>query len=118
MNASEESILTQTLALLPPLLIFGRTKCFDTDVINGTGIDTAQYNDFVMPMYSLIEYSDNYSKTWRSLWQYFKDKPDNNLAGSESFKSKIKITRKTPIDGNTKDIEIIVPLKYLSNLLT
>ena len=63
MNASEESILTQTLALLPPLLIFGKTKCFDTDVINGTGIDTAQYNDFVMPMYSLIEYSDNYSKT-------------------------------------------------------
>ena len=28
-----------------------------------------------MPMYDLIEYSDNYSKTSRSLWQYFRDKP-------------------------------------------
>ena len=34
---------------------------------------------------------------------------------SESFKSKIKITGKTPAYGNTKDVEIIVPLKYLSN---
>ena len=34
---------------------------------------------------------------------------------SESFKSKIKITGKTPAAGNTKDVEIIVPLKYLSN---
>ena len=33
----------------------------------------------------------------------------------ESFKSKIKITGKTPDDGNTKNVEIIVPLKYLSN---
>ena len=34
---------------------------------------------------------------------------------SESFKSKVKITGKNPNDGNTKDVEIIVPLKYLSN---
>ena len=34
---------------------------------------------------------------------------------SESFKSKVKITGKTPNNGNTKDVEIIVPLKYLSN---
>ena len=34
---------------------------------------------------------------------------------SESFKSKIKITGKTLAAGNTKDVEIIVPLKYLSN---
>ena len=37
------------------------------------------------------------------------------MAGSESFKSKVKITEKTPDDGNTKNVEIIVPLKYLSN---
>ena len=29
--------------------------------------------------------------------------------------SKVKITGKTPADGNTKDVEIIVPLRYLSN---
>ena len=36
-------------------------------------------------------------------------------AQSKSFKFKIKITGKTPAAGNTKDVEIIVPLKYLSN---
>ena len=49
------------------------------------------------------------------LWQYYKDEPYDNLAYSESFKSKVKITGNTPADGNTKDVEIIVPLKYLSN---
>ena len=37
------------------------------------------------------------------------------IEDSESFKSKIKITGKTPNNGNVKDIEIIVPLKYSSN---
>ena len=41
--------------------------------INNTDIDTARDIDNVMPMYNLIEYSDNYSKTSRSLWQYYKD---------------------------------------------
>ena len=66
-------------------------------------------------MYNLIEYSDNYWKTSGGLWQYYKDEPNDNLADSESFKSKVKITGKTPDDGNTKDVEIIVPLKHLSN---
>ena len=71
-----------------------------------------------MPMYNLIEYSDNYAKTTGSLRQYCKDIParndnnaiiifeDNNL--TDSFN--IKVTK----DG-TKDVEIMVPLKYLSN---
>ena len=67
-----------------------------------------------MPIYNLIEYSDNYSKTSGSLWQYYKDDPNDNIANSESFKSKIKITGKPHDDGNMKDVEIIVPLKYLS----
>ena len=37
------------------------------------------------------------------------------IEDSESFKSKIKITGKTPNNGNVKDVEIIVPLKYSSN---
>ena len=68
-----------------------------------------------MPMYNLIEYSDNYSKTSGSLWQYCKDEPSDNLPNSESFKFKVNITGNTPADGNTKDVEIIVPLKYFSN---
>ena len=68
-----------------------------------------------MPMYNLIEYSDNYSKTSGSLWQYYKDEPNDNLADSTSFKSKIKIIGSTSAGGNTKDVKIIVSLKYLSN---
>ena len=78
-------------------------------------MNNAKDIDIVMPMYNLIEYSDNYAKTTGSLWQYFRDKPDDNLADSESFKSKIKITGKTPNDDSEKDVEITVPLKYLSN---
>ena len=47
--------------------------------------------------------------------QYYRDEPNDNLADSESFKSKIKITGKTPNNGNEKDVEIMVPLKYFSN---
>ena len=68
-----------------------------------------------MSMYNLIEYSDSYSKPSGSLWQYYKDEPNDNIADSESYKSKVKITGKTPADRKTKNFEIIVPLKYLSN---
>ena len=64
-----------------------------------------------MPMYNFIEYSNNYSKTAGSLWQYYKDGLNDNIANSESFKFKAKITGKTPNNGSTKDVEIIVPLK-------
>ena len=89
------------------------TKCISR--INNTDIDNAHDIDIVMPMYNLIEYSDNYSKTSGSLWQYYKDDPNDNLANSESFKFKVKTIGNTPNDGNTKESEIMVPLKYLSN---
>ena len=79
--------------------------------INNTEIDNANDIDIVMPMYNLIEYSDNYSKTSGSLLRYYKDEPNDNLADSESCKSKIKITGNTPAGGNTKDVELIMPLK-------
>ena len=44
-----------------------------------------------------------------NLWEYYKNEPNDNLAGSESFKSKMKITGNTPADVNTKDVEMIVP---------
>ena len=44
-----------------------------------------------MPMYNLIEYSDSYSKTSRSLWQYYRDDPNDNITQSESFKHKTKM---------------------------
>ena len=89
------------------------TKCMSR--INNKDIDNAQDIDIVTPMYKLIEHSDNYSKTSGSFCQNYKDELNANIAYSESFKSKVKITRKNPADRNTKDVEIIVPLKYLSN---
>ena len=77
-----------------------------------------------MPMYNLIEYSDNYSKTSVSLWQYCKDIPavDNNNAIvnfvennlTDSFNFKVKMIDQTRDDG-IKNVEIMVTLKYLSN---
>ena len=92
--------------------------------INNTQVDNDKDIDIVMSMYNLIEYSNNYSKTFGSLWQYCKDIPavdnnnaivnftDNNLTDSLNFK--VKMTGQTGDDG-TKNIEIMVPLKYLSN---
>ena len=67
--------------------------------INNAEIDNAKDIDIVLSIYNLIEYIDNYSG---SLWQYYKDETNDNLADSELFKSKIKITGNTPADGNTK----------------
>ena len=69
--------------------------------INNTQID-AKDIDVVMPMYNVIEYSDNYSKTSCSLSQYYRDEPALTNAGtfanfpsnSASFKFKQKITEK------------------------
>ena len=52
------------------------TNCISE--INNTQIDNAKDIDIVMPMYNLIEYSDNYAKTTGSLWQYCKDIPARN----------------------------------------
>ena len=87
-------------------------------------IHNAEYIDIVMPMYKLIEYSDNYSKTSGGLWQYCKEIPAvndndnivdfNGANANNSFNFKTKITGKTNNDGRI-DVEIMVPLKYLSN---
>ena len=99
------------------------TNCISE--INNTQIDNAKDIDIVMPMYNLIEYSDNYAKTAGSLWQYCKDIParnnNNAIANftrgnlSDSFIFKVKFRGQTGDDG-TKDVEIIIPLKYLSNI--
>ena len=62
-----------------------------------------------MLMHNLIEYSDNYSKTSGSLWQYYKDVPAvddqddiedfDGANATDSFNFKTKITRKTNYDG-------------------
>ena len=55
-----------------------------------------------MVMNDLILYSDNYLKISGSLWQCYRDKPNDNMTKSESFISKIKITGNTPNSDNKK----------------
>ena len=93
--------------------------------INNTQVDNAKDIDIVIPMYNLLQYSDNYSKTCGSLWQYCKDIPavyynnamvnfvENHLTDSFSFKA--KMAGQTGNNGR-KSVEIMVPLIYLSNL--
>ena len=97
------------------------TNCISE--INNTQVYNAKDIDIVIPMYNLIEYSDNYAK--ESLWQDCKDISavdnnnnaivnfaENNLP--DSFNFKVKVTGQTGDDG-TKNVETMVPLKYLSN---
>ena len=93
--------------------------------INNNRIDNDKYIDTVMPMYNLIKYSDNYSKTSGSIWQYCKEIPavDNSANivdfnrgnATDSFNFKTKITGQTDNDGRIDNVEIMVPLKYLGN---
>ena len=99
------------------------TNCISK--INNTQIVNAEYIDIVMPMYNLIEYSDKYSKTSGSLWQYCKEIPAVKSEGNivdfdeanaiDSFNFKTKITGQTNDDGRIDNVKIMVPSKYQSN---
>ena len=78
-----------------------------------------------MPMYNLSEYSDNYSDTSGSLWQFKRDEssvnndgnPDNvSTANSTSLKYKSSFFKSLTTDDNGvfKNVKIAVPVEYLS----
>ena len=96
--------------------------------INDEHVETAESLDIIMPMYNLIEYSDNYADSSGSLYQFKRDEsPMNNaenpnnvaLDNSTSFKYKASLLGKAAdADGNNrslKNTKIVLPLKYLSN---
>ena len=99
------------------------TKCITH--INDEHVDNADNLDIIMPMYNLIEYSDNYSDTSGSLWQFKRDEPNMNnrnpsnvaTVDSSSFKYKSTFFKslRAADNGLFKDVKIAVPLKYLSN---
>ena len=78
-----------------------------------------------MPMYNLIEYSNNYSDTSGSLWKFKRDEvpandADLSINNSQSFRDKTALLEKTANDVNNtnssvKDAKKVAPLKYLSN---
>ena len=78
-----------------------------------------------MPIYNLIDYSDTFVETSGSLYQYYRDEPALNDNGNITdlpndnnnrtlFKYKQQTTGQTRNNG-TKDVQIMVPLKYLRN---
>ena len=91
--------------------------------INDEHVDTAENLNIVMPMYNLIEYSDNYQDSSALFYQYKRDEPpddiENNLAqnNSTSFDYKIKLLGDPEANNNIArlNVKIVVPLKYLSN---
>ena len=96
------------------------TKC--NLEINDEHVDTAENLDIVMPMYNLIEYSDDYQDSSATLYQYKRAEPqddiNNNLTGSLTVKYKVKLLGNPVVDNNvaTLNVKVVVPLKYLSNL--
>ena len=62
--------------------------------INKTQVDNVKDLDVAIPVYNLVEYSNNYSKTSGALWPHCKEEPDDDMTSSKSFKSKVKTTRK------------------------
>ena len=89
--------------------------------------DTIKY-DIVMPMYNLIEYSDNYQDSSATLYQYKRDEPPEDDAvadftanNSDSLKYKTKLLGNvTEVAGDAAgarklNVKVVVPLKYLSN---
>ena len=97
------------------------TKC--NLEINDEHVDTAENLDIVMPMYNLIEYSDNYQDSSATLYQYKRDEPPANLANnlatntSSSFEYKVNLLGNPVVVNNVAklNVKIVVPLKYLSN---
>ena len=92
--------------------------------INDEHIDTAENLDIVMPMYNLIEYSDNYQDSSAALYQYKRDEPpeanaidDLTVDNSNYFKYKVSLLGNPVVGDNIakRSVKVVVPLKYLSN---
>ena len=87
--------------------------------INDEHVEKAEDLNIVMPMYNLLEYSDNYQNSTGSPYQFKKDEPpdDNANVGNNttSLVYKSKLIKGTD-NNNVNNVKLVVPLKYVSNL--
>ena len=86
--------------------------------INDEHVEKAEDLDIVIPMYNLLEYSDNYQDSTGSLYQFKRDEPPDDNANvandTRSLVHKSKLISGT--DGNNvNNVKLVVPLKYVSN---
>ena len=68
------------------ILIFNSNAPFRSCItkINSKFIDNAEDFDIAMSMYNLLEYSDNYSLTLKSLWNYYRDEMNDDANDSNA----------------------------------
>ena len=105
-------------------MVFKKNAPFINSIskINGIKVDNAEDLDVVIPVYNLLEYSENYKKTTGSLWNYYRDEPSSgtdanniihSILNSESFDSKANFMENGETQNNlTKnDVKTVVPLK-------
>ena len=88
--------------------------------IDGTLADKTNFINNTMPMYNLIEYSDNYSITSGRLWNFKRVEIVNNVDvtndnNAPSFKYKESLIGDIENNRTKNGVKIAVPLKYLSN---
>ena len=131
-NDNDSTIKFETKVIKPNLCDYSDVYILVTFIlathINDEHVENAENLDIIMPMYNLIEYSDNYADSAGSLHQFKRDEsPMNNtgnplnvaLDNSTSFKYKASLSGKsTDANGNDrslKNTKIVVPLKYLCN---
>ena len=86
--------------------------------INDEHVEKTEDLDIVMPMYNLLEYSDNYQDSTGSLYQFKRDEPPNDNANvannTTSLMYKSKLIKGTD-DNNVNNVNLVVLLKYVSN---
>ena len=86
--------------------------------INDEPVENAEDLDIVMPMYNLLEYSDNYQDSTGSLYPFKRDEPPDDNANvandTTSLVYKSKLISGTD-DNNINNVKLVVPLKYASN---
>ena len=86
--------------------------------INDEHVEKAEDLDIVMPMYNLLEYSDNYQDSTGSLYQFKRDEPPDDNAdvanNTSSLVYKSKLTSGND-DNNVNNVKLVVPLKYVSS---
>ena len=102
----------------------------DASKISNTFTNSAEDVGINMPMYNLLKYSENYSMTSGSFWNYYRDEINsdtntNNTARNKiynnkmitykSFEYETKLLGSMPNNNNILGTEVAVPLKYLSN---
>ena len=113
-------------------LVFKNNTSFISCIskVNNTFVNNAEDINLIMPMYNLLEYSDNYYMTSGKLWNYYRDDVnddqnenndssnygiDNNITTNKSFYYKTKITEEKTAITSRSDKKVVAPLKYLTN---